>query len=333
MTAGRDRRYVALLPGLVVLAAGAAVADALAPLIGVNALFLAILLGALLANAVGVPGVARAGVETHDRFLVAGIVLMGALVSVGTVREVGPSVLVVIVGAAAFSLLTVELLAKNVFGLADRLGSLLAAGASICGVSAVAGVAGAISARERDVAYASATILLFDAITLVVYPIVGEALELSGPVFGIWAGVSMFSTGPVVAVGFAHSELAGQWATMTKLARNALIGIVILVYAAYYAGQSGDGSSTIGTVREGFPTFVLGFLALVAVASTGVFTADQEALIETAYGWLFLVAFVGLGTEIRPSALRDAGVVPIAVVCLAFLATSVLSLAVLLAIL
>ncbi len=327
------RRSVALLPGVAALLVGAALADALAPLLGINALFLAILLGLVLANAVGVPEPVRPGVETHGRFLVAGIVLMGALVSVGTVLEIGPSVLGVVVGTAAFTLLAVELLSRNVFGLAGRLGSLLAAGASICGVSAVAGVAGAISARERDVAYAAATILLFDAVTLVVYPVVGDTLGLSGPVFGIWAGVSMFSTGPVVAVGFAHSELAGQWATMTKLARNALIGVVVLAYATYYAREGGRDSSTARAVLDGFPTFVLGFLALVAVASTGVLTASQEALIETAYGWLFLVAFVGLGTEIRLSALRDAGVLPVVVVSLAFLAASGLSLAVLLAIL
>lgn len=34
-------------------------------------------------------------------------------------------------------------------------------------------------------------------------------LNLSAQVFGIWAGLTMFSTGPVVAVGFTHSQDSG----------------------------------------------------------------------------------------------------------------------------
>jgi len=54
--------------------------------------------------------------------------------------------------------------------------------------------------------------------------------------------------------------------------------------------------------------------------------------IENAYNWLFVLAFVGLGTEIRLSDLRNTGATPALVVLLAFLATSALSLTVLLAV-
>jgi len=161
--------------------------------------------GFVATNTVGVPDRLEPGIATHKLWLGGGIVLMGASISLETVLEVGGPVLLLVVGVTTTTLLTVELLARNVFGLADRLGSLLAAGASICGVSAVVAVAGAVRAPEEQTAYAAATVLLFDAITIVVYPIVGDLLNLSGTVFGAWAGVSMFSTGPVVAVGFAHS--------------------------------------------------------------------------------------------------------------------------------
>jgi len=173
---------------------------------------------------------------------------------------------------------------------------------------------------------------LFDAITIVVYPIVGDLLNLSGTVFGAWAGVSMFSTGPVVAVGFAHSEVAGQWATMTKLSRNALIGVVVLAYASYYAREAGGRRPSVRTLWDEFPKFVLGFLALAVVASAGVLSSAQLNSIENAYNWLFVLAFVGLGTEIRLSDLRNTGATPALVVLLAFLATSALSLTVLLAV-
>ncbi|WP_126662106.1 YeiH family protein [Haloterrigena salifodinae] len=319
-----------LLPGLLALCLGAILARALAVSLGFNRLLLAIALGFVATNAAGIPDRLEPGIATHGLWLAGGIVLMGASISLGTVLEVGGLVLLLVVGVTATTLLAVEFLARNVFGLADRMGSLLAAGASICGVSAVVAVAGAVSAREEQIAYAAATVLLFDAITIVVYPIVGDLLNLSGMVFGTWAGVSMFSTGPVVAVGFAHSDVAGQWATMTKLARNALIGVVVLAYASYYANTDGDGRPSVRTLWNEFPTFVLGFLALAIVSSAGVLSSAQVTSIENTYDWLFVLAFVGLGTEIRLADLRATGPMPAVVVLLALLVSSALSLAALL---
>ena len=316
-----------LLPGLVALCLGALLARGIAGVAGINHLLLAIALGFLAANAVGIPERLEPGISTHELWLGAGIVLMGVSISVETVLEVGGLVLVVVIGVTATTLLVVELLARNVFGLADRMGSLLAAGASICGVSAVVAVAGSIRAREEQVAYAAGTVLLFDAITIVVYPIIGDLLNLPSMIFGTWAGVSMFSTGPVVAVGFAYSEVAGQWATMTKLTRNALIGAVVLVYASYYARSTGGGRPSLRTLWDEFPKFVLGFLAVALVASAGALSTGQQTSIENAYNWLFVVAFVGLGTEIRLRDLRNTGVAPAVVVLLALLVTSALSLA------
>jgi uncharacterized integral membrane protein (TIGR00698 family) len=320
-----------LLPGLVALCLGAVLARGVELAVGFNHLLVAIALGFVLTNSVGVSDRLAPGIATHKLWLGAGIVLMGASLTLETVLEVGGLVLLVVVCVATLTIVTVEMLARNIFNLADRMGSLLAAGSGICGVSAVVAVAGAIRAREEQIAYAAATVLLFDAITIVVYPILGDLLGLPGTVFGVWAGVSMFSTGPVVAVGFAHSEAAGQWATITKLSRNALIGVVVLAYASYYARSGSSDRSSFRTLCDEFPKFVLGFLALVALASAGVFSPTQQASIENAYNWLFVLAFVGLGTEIRLAELRRTGTTPALVVLLALCVTSVVSLGLLLA--
>ncbi|RQG91047.1 YeiH family protein [Natrarchaeobius chitinivorans] len=322
-----------VLPGFVGLCLGAVLARGLSTVVGVNELLLAIGLGVLLANTIGVPDSLRPGTATHKIWLAAGIVLLGASLTIGSIVETGSTVLLLMIATVTVTVLTVEVIARNVAGLTERFGSLLAAGAGICGVSAVVAVGGGIRARETQIAYAAGVVLLIDAITIVVYPIVGARLGLSGIVFGVWAGVSMLSTGPVVAVGFAHSEVAGQWATMTKLARNALIGVVALGYASYYARRESGGSTSVSTLWTNFPKFVLGFLALVVLASVGVFSPDQQASIANAVDWLFLLAFVGLGTEIRATQLRGIGLGPALVVFAAMTVGSVLSLAVAVAVL
>lgn len=317
---------IRLLPGLALLCVGALVARVISPVVGVNHLLMAVVFGFVLSNAVGLPEPFERGVSTHKLWLTAGIVLMGASITLDTVLEAGGIVLVVILGVTGFTLLSVELLSRSVFGLTDRLGSLLAAGASICGVSAVVAVAGAIRAHQTQIAYAAGTVLLFDAVTLAVYPFLGDLLGLSGKVFGIWAGVSMFSTGPVVAVGFAHSEIAGQWATISKLVRNTLIGVVAVVYASYYVKTDVEATGSLQTLWDEFPKFILGFIAVALIASTGALSAAHLTSIENAYNWLFLVAFVGLGTEIKLGQLRQTGFTPTLVVLITLVATSVLSL-------
>ncbi|MFQ3285173.1 MAG: putative integral membrane protein (TIGR00698 family) [Natronomonas sp.] len=320
------------VPGIVALCLGALAAHGLSAFVGVNELLLAIGLGVALTNTVGIPDRLRAGMATHNVWLAAGIVLLGSSLTLGSVLETGSNILLLLVAAVTVTVLLVEAIARNVAGLTERLGSLLAAGAGICGVSAVVAVGGAIRAKETQIAYAAGVVLLVDAITIVVYPIVGSILDLSGIVFGVWAGVSMLSTGPVVAVGFAHSEAAGQWATMTKLARNALIGAVALGYASYYARRGAGGPTSIRMLWGNFPKFVLGFLAFVGLASVGVFSPGQRASMANAVDWLFLLAFVGLGTEIRINDLRRTGFVPALVVFAAILVVSVLSLAVAMAV-
>ncbi len=314
------------LPGLIALAFGALVAHQLSPLVGVNELLLAIAIGVVLTNTVGVPERLSHGIKTHKIWLAAGIVLLGASLTLETILETGTTVLVLLVVVVMVTLLTVEGIARGLTSLSDQFSSLLAAGTSICGVSAVVAVGGAVRARETQIAYAAGVVLLMDAVTLVVYPILGNVLNLSGQVFGVWAGVSMLSTGPAVAVGFAHSETAGQWATMSKLARNALIGVVALAYASYYARRGTESSASLGVLWSNFPKFVIGFLLLAILASVGVFTEAQQTSISNAVNWLFLLAFVGLGTEIRLRSLRRIGLTPVFVVLAAMVVASALTL-------
>ena len=320
------------VPGVVALCLGAALARGLSSVVGVHELLVAIGLGMLLANSVGVPTWLEAGVGTHGLWLAAGIVLLGASVTLEAILETGVVVLGLLLATVTVTLLLVEGIARNVAGVTERFGSLLAAGAGICGVSAVVAVGGAIRAKETQIAYAAGVVLLVDAVTIVVYPIVGSALDLPGIAFGVWAGISMLSTGPVVAVGFAHSEAAGQWATVTKLARNALIGAVALGYAGYYARRGSEGSVSPRLLWSEFPTFVAGFLVFIGLASVGIFSSEQQASIATAVEWLFLLAFVGLGTGIRVGDLRRTGLGPALVVFAAVFLVGVLSLGVVLAV-
>lgn len=317
------RRYI---PGILLLLAGAALSQGIATYFPVNPYLFAILLGVLLTNIVHLPASFDVGIRTHKIWLALGIILLGSTVTINAILAVGYSVLLLLFATVVVALLAGEILARKIEGISETFGSLLASGASICGVSAVVAVGGAIKARESRIAYAAGAVLFVDALSIVVYPLIGSLLNLSDIAFGIWAGVSMLSTGPVVAVGFAYSETSGQWATIVKLARNALIGFVALGYASYYARRRSGQSASIRLLWSNIPSFLIGFLFLLVLASAGLFSETQLAIMDEAITWLFLIAFVGLGTELKRSVLRDAGIVPALVILGAMTTASLVSL-------
>ncbi|ELZ78255.1 hypothetical protein C455_11248 [Haloferax larsenii JCM 13917] len=319
-----------LLPGfglLVVIATTAVlVADAVP---GVNALLLGVALGALVANTAGVPDIAQPGIRTRKLLLETGIVLLGARIAIDELVASGPMLVGAVVATVVASVAFVELISRHVFGLADEMGSLLAAGASVCGVSAATTIAGTIDADGESLTHVVAAVLLFDALTLAIFPVLGGLLPLSGQQFGIWAGLSMFSTGPVTAAGFAHSDVAGQWATVTKLARNSMLGVVALWYAVHYAGGRTD---SLASAAEGVPRFLVGFGLVAAAANLGLFDPETLSIIDSASDALFALAFVGLGLGVRVDSMRQTGVAPVVVLAAHLVAVSVVSLGLVLAI-
>lgn len=170
--------------------------------------------------------------------------------------------------------------------------------------------------------------LLFDILTLFTFPFLGRLLNLSAIEFGVWAGVSMYSTGPVAAAGFAFSDVAGRWATITKLTRNTFIGIAVLLYSLAYTstGQTESHLSQLGVVWKSFPKFVFGFIGVVFLSNSGILTTNQVLALEHSYRWLFLFAFAGLGMNLNLTRMRETGLKPVGLVFLGLIGTSVFAL-------
>lgn len=284
----------------------------------VSALVVAIIAGGVVSNAVDLPATVREGSKHHKLFLETGIVLLGVRLTIDELVNAGLELLVLTLLTVVTGLLLVEIVSRWVFGIGWKTGSLLAAGASICGVSAVLTVAGCIDADKEQIAYVAGTILLFDALTLIAFPLAGHLMDLPARTFGIWSGLSMLSTGPVTAAGFAYGPIAGKWATLTKIIRNSFIGLAAITYSVYFARQTTHEETDINlmAIWRQFPKFLVGFILVVIATNSGLVGQPTIETMNTASTWLFTVAFVGLGFDIRVEKLRGVGVQPIAVMVL-----------------
>jgi uncharacterized integral membrane protein (TIGR00698 family) len=266
----------------------------------------AIVFGLLVTNTVGLHRVFRPGVQTYEFWLKVGIVALGVRFVLGDIVKLGGislvQILVDMVVAGA-----IILAAARLFGLSGKLGSLLAIGTSICGVSAIVAAKGAIRARNSDVGYAIAAILALGAVALFTLPLLGHGIGLTDHEFGLWAGLAVDNTAETTATGYLYSEQAGKIAVLVKSTRNALIGFVVLGFALYWASRGQADHIAPGLrarasfIWEKFPKFVLGFLAVSAIATAGWLSKGQSANIANISKWAFLLTFagVGLNTNIR----------------------------------
>ncbi|MFP5020664.1 YeiH family protein [Pseudonocardia phyllosphaerae] len=325
-TAGRA------LPGLVLLLVVGLVGVALQaglraagtaggiPLPDVEYVLWAILLGLLIRNTVGVPAVFRPGVATYEFWLKTGIVLLGARFLLGELARLGGLslglILIDMVVATA-----VILLVGRAFGLSGKLSTLLAIGTSICGVSAIIAGRGAIDADDEDSGYAIAAILALGAVALFSFPAIGHALALTDTQFGLWAGLAVDNTAETTATGAAYSPQAQQVAVAVKNTRNALIGVVVLVYAVYWSTRGGvavaPGRRARGAfVWRTFPKFVIGFVVVSALATAGVLGKADVKSLGNLSKWAFLLCFAGVGLNFDLREIARSGIRPLVVAAL-----------------
>lgn len=265
----------------------------------------AIAIGMLLRNTVTIPRIFAKGIGTYELWLKTGIVLMGARLALQQVAAIGGVGIGLVVAEIAVAAVTAQYLGR-VFKLSPKLSSLIGVGVGICGVSAIIGATGAIDAKEEDSSYAIATILMFGAVMVFLFPVIGRHFGFSDPVFGFWAGLSVDNTAECVATGFAFSEDAGKIATVVKLSRNALMGLVILFYALWYArkGMTKEVTNKAAFLWSRFPKFLIGFLAFSLLATVGFFTKVHVDALNNLSKWAFLLTFAGVGLSTEFSKMK-----------------------------
>ena len=283
--------------------------------------------GLIVSNTVGVPAIFRAGVATYEFWLKAGIVLLGVRFLLGDVVKLGGVSLVCVVLELALAIVVMTALGRW-FKLSPKLTSLLAIGASICGVSAIIAAKGAIEADDEDASYAIAAILALGAVSLVVFPLVGRALGMSDHAYGLWVGLAVDNTAEATAAGALYSDAAGRIAVVAKTTRNATIGFVVLGYAIYWAtrGEAQAIENKAVFLWNKFPKFVLGFLVISTLATVGTFSGTETTDLANLSRWAFLLTFAGVGLRTNLRELSKQGWRPLAVGVVGECAIAVLTL-------
>lgn len=354
-------------PGLLFAAAGVAVAYAVsAPFDMVGPMVAAIVLGVVVGNVARVPSVLEPGLAVASkRVLRIGIVVLGLRLSLHDVAGLGAGMILTVIAVVAGGIVTGVAIGRAL-GIGRRQRLLIACGFAICGAAAVAAVAGVLGGRadggkvsdgegggnrERDggkagagaganteavgepglresVAAAIALVVVFGTLMIALVPMLGHALGLTDMEVGMWGGASVHEVAQVVAIGGSVGGAALGAAVVIKLGRVLMLVPVMAVLGVVerrrIRAAGGGGDVDLPPIM---PLFVAGFLAMVAVRSTGVVPQGVLDAAGVAEQLLLGAAMFALGVGVRFSLIRKVGGAPVVMAAAATVVVAVIGLA------
>jgi len=285
------------------------------------AMTLAVVLGLLAANlpgtAVWVAGRARPGLDFSGKhFMRGGIVLLGLKVSVMDVLGLGWLALLLIAGVVLASFAGTYGIAR-LFRLPADTSLLVATGFSICGASAIGAMAAVRRIRHTDTVLPVALVTLCGTLAIGVLPLLVHPLQLSPLAFGAWTGASVHDVGQVVATAQTAGSAALGIAVIVKLTRVLLLAPVVAAAGIQHRHSAARAAAALpdpplqghpgSRLPPVVPLFVLGFVAMVALRSTGWLPAGILEAGAVLQDILLGAALFGLGSAVRIRTLLHTG--------------------------
>lgn len=303
-----------LAPGILAALLFALAARQLASFAPISSLTIAVLIGMILGNArIDIerlrPGLAFAG----RHILRIGVVALGMRLSIGQIGDLGLPVILVIIATVTATFFGTQALGDRL-GVSKPLSLLIATGYSICGASAIAAMESSSDADEEEVALAIGLVTLAGTVAMFGIPILGNAFALTDSQYAVWAGASIHDVAQVVAAGSARGSAVLAGAVVVKLTRVMLLAPLV---TGVSITRSRGAATSAGNRPSPIPSFVAGFLLLVAIRSTGTVPEGIITATATIEKLLFAVALVGLGAGVRFDRLRQLGGAPLALGALA----------------
>lgn len=290
---------------------------------------LALLVGMIISNTVKLPRWFQTGLRT-EFYVKTGIVLMGATLPFTVIMQAGPLAIMQATIVAVVTFTTIYFAATRLFGLDQRFGATLAAGGSICGVSASIAIGGACQAKKEHVSVSISMVILWAVAMIFLLPTAAKWLGLAPGPAGAWIGTSEFAD----AAGFAAAEAMGDeravktFTLMKVVGRDMFVGIWALL-VAFLSVTRWENKTTaeasqvsIKEIWQRFPKFIIGFfvasiLTTIVIAyldpKTGAtFTKEVIGPIKSLRGWTFTWTFLCIGLTTRLKDLASFGWKPLA---------------------
>ena len=286
-------------------------------------LVLGVIIGCIPAARARLDGVLKPGLAIASRGLLRiGIVLLGLKLALGDIAALGWLAIVAIALLVVVSFGVTYVIARA-FRLPGDEPVLLAAGFSICGVSAVGAMAGARGSKQEDTGTPIALVTLFGTAAIVVLPALASVIGLDALDYGRWVGASVHDVGQVVAAAQLAGPAALAAAVVIKLTRVLMLAPMVAVASAATRRRLPAGAARPPIV----PLFIVGFVIAVLVRTFIPLPDAALAIADTLQSVLLAAALFAIGASLRlerlvksaPRALAAAAISWLVILALALL--------------
>jgi uncharacterized integral membrane protein (TIGR00698 family) len=260
----------------------------------VSGIFVAIILGMIIRNTVNMHQIFRSGVAFAVKYaLRAGIILLGLRLSLNEALRLGAWGIPLIIVCISCGIIVTLYFTKKL-NQSNRLGTLIACGTGICGVTAIMAISPVLKAKDNEISYAVANITIFGLIGMLFYPYLANTFFGDDPIkAGLFLGTAIHDTAQVTGSALIYNQMfdmekAVDVAMVTKLTRNLfIIAVIPLISFLFFKNASvEDGKEVEKKIPKWYkliPLFVVGFLLLAFVRTIGDLNIENNGM---AFGFL-----------------------------------------------
>jgi len=217
------------------------------------------------------------------------IILLGLVFDLNSVSGLASESFLLVLGLVIItSFLGVVL--YFVLNVSKRFSILSTTGTAICGATAVSSVSPLINAKSNEVGAVLSIIFILNAVAMIFYPVIADALNLTQEQFGVWVGLSVHDTSSVAAISTLYGENTTEVALISKLIRTLFLIPLIITLGILFKRKF---------QRSQFPLFIA--LFILALIISGVLDLSDSVILSASllFKFLIVLALYFIGSQVN----------------------------------
>lgn len=189
------------------------------------------------------------------------------------------------------------ILISKILKVDPKLSILLASGTAICGATAMVAISPLIRAKPKDLLMSLGIIFLFNAVAIVIFPIIGHSIGMPDEQFGFWMAMAVHDTSSVIGAAMSFGGESVETAATLKLGRTLWLIPLIIILGTFYK----DNKNTKSII----PLFVFIFILAILVGTQADFTDQVISVLENISSTFFIGALFCIGTQINSRSIKE----------------------------
>lgn len=261
---------------------------------------------------------AKPGIEFCSRnVLRLGVGLLGARITASQIAGLGWTTAAIVIIAVVSTMLVGYFFGKRL-GMNRAQGALSGGAVAICGASAALAISSVLprtKESERFTLMVVVTVTVLSTVAMVAYPLIARALGLPPELAGLFLGGTIHDVAQVVGAGYMIDQATGDYATIVKLFRVAMLAVVVVVVSTMFKTEreqverdiASSGGNAATKKQALVPWFLWVFVFLVAINSMGFVPAVVGKGLSDFSRLCLVVAISALGIKTSFHQLAQAG--------------------------